>query len=829
MSVLDRQMFNNKNREKLDEIVTKIIPEKEGTIVDDLGRMVLGGAGVPIMGAANIIRDLRNSETVQKLGKFLLEGREQGDDSTVYDFRDIGGGRFDLKEEGFQRVLRQYLLEGEQLFKDEKEFILSDAGIDAIEKFADDIVKFNESNRAMGSPITGEGINGLKKLDEMKFRQMGSPMQGEIAQQAQTMPQQNPANVGIMQGFEEDAEQMIDAGSKKSENIESAQDYTELMNSIRGDEKSEDERRDELAEIVGEKDANDTPDSVLTLVQPVIQMLDTPQVREEGIGATPQAFAMGGPVYRSNGTQNASIFGGEVSAEILRNAYLQSLRNTPGVEQYFMESLPLYQTILGADPKQTEAETLFNLSRSGFELFRGASPVDAAQLFFEQQKKTGDKVSARDLAIRQAALKGALGERAQEQAFNLAIGKALIDKKDTKVTQLGVAGQSEESDDKLKEDYGIDANLLPRNTIIQMDANNKITYSFPKTPAKEEFLVSFPTKKNGKTVFETLRLDINKEEDYKKYQEIYQKFMDPEFAEFKQFFKFERLSGVTFESPDIDINVPPASDFADGGEVVRREAGSNEQGEVATETEFFPDIGVGTDVEEAIEGSVPTLKEGSALEQITTKKLGEGLTAVRQLDDLYKLTLDHPEYFGMQGGLAQVVRNKYLGFDQLLNSIGLGLPTIEFLESPIIADIERLNEQAAKKIASFEKGGSYRSAILREIGDQKQLLNIFSANADVAADSIKSIRDELVKKINLDLRQINQPEKDLKPPDYYNQTPKEMTPDQATINLVKDLLPADILANVDSDPLLADALTAIAKGADPEKVIERYKELKKSK
>ena len=751
-----------------------------------------------------------------------------GENSTIFNFGEYGG-TYDLKEPGFQRVLRNYLKEGEILFKDEDNFILSPAGMEAIDLFKQDIMKMQESKRAMGSPITGEGINGLKKLDETRFRQMGSPMQGEMAQQAQMMPQQNPENVGIMQGFEDDAETIAAAGAQKTEEIETAADYTELMDSIRGDKKSEEERRDELAEIVGEKDANDTPDSVLTLVQPVIQMLDTPQVREEGIGATPQGFAMGGPVYRSNGTQNANIFGGEVSAELLRNAYLESLRNTPGVEQYFMQQLPLYQTILGADPKQTEAETLFNLSRAGFELARGASPVDAGQLFFEQQKRTGDKVTARDLAIRQAALKGALGERAQEQAFNLAIGKELIKKKDTKVTQLGVAGQSEESDANLLKNYGIDANLLPRNTIVQMDANNKITYSFPKTPAKEEFLVSFPTKVNGETKFQTLRLDINKEEDYKKYQEIYQKYMDPEFKDIQNLFKFERLSGVTFESPDIDISVPPASDFADGGEVVRREAGSNEQGEVADETEFFPDIGVGTDVEDAIEGSVPTLKEGSALEQITTKKLGEGLTAIRQLDDLYKLTLDHPEYFGMQGGFAQVVRNKYLGFDQLLNSIGLGLPTIEFLESPVIADIERLNEQAAKKIASFEKGGSYRSAILREIADQKQLLNIFSANADVAADSIKSIREELVKKINLDLRQINQPEKDLTPPDYYSQTPKELTPDQATINLVKDLLPPDILANVDSDPLLADALTAIAKGADPEKVIERYKELKKSK
>lgn len=750
------------------------------------------------------------------------------DDSTVYDFGEYGGV-YDLKEPGFQRVLRNYLKEGEILFSDESQFILSPEGMQAIESFKEDIMKMQESKRAMGSPITGEGINGLKKLDETRFRQMGSPMQGEMAQPTQAMPQQNPENVGIMQGFEDDAETIAAAGAQKTEEIETAADYTELMDSIRGDKKSEDERRDELAEIVGEKDANDTPESVLTLVQPVIQMLDTPQVRQEGIGATPQAFAMGGPVYRSNGTQNANIFGGEAGAELIRNAYLESLRNTPGVEQYFMQQLPLYQTILGADPKQTEAETLFNLSRAGFELARGASPVDAGQLFFEQQKKTGDKVTARDLAIRQAALKGALGERAQEQAFNLAVSKELIKKKDTKVTQIGVVGQSAESDAALKDNYGIDASLLPQNTIIQMDANNKITYSFPKTPAKEEFLITYPTIVDGETKFNTIRLDINKPEEYKQYQELYQKFMDPKNDAIKQFFNFERLGGVKFESPDIDINVPPASDFADGGEVVRRQAGSNEEGEVATDTEFFPDIGVGSDVETAIEGSVPTLKEGSALEQITTKKLGEGLTAIRQLDDLYKLTLDHPEYFGMQGGFAQVVRNKYLGFDQLLNSIGLGLPTIEFLESPVIADIERLNEQAAKKIASFEKGGSYRSAILREIGDQKQLLNIFSANADVAADSIKSIRDELVKKINLDLRQINQPEKDLKAPDYYNEKPKELTPDQATINLVKDLLPADILANVDSDPLLADALTAIAKGADPEKVIDRYKELKKGK
>lgn len=40
-------------------------------------------------------------------------------------------------------------------------------------------------------------------------------MQGEMAQQAQMMPQQNPENVGIMQGFEDDAETIAAAGAQK--------------------------------------------------------------------------------------------------------------------------------------------------------------------------------------------------------------------------------------------------------------------------------------------------------------------------------------------------------------------------------------------------------------------------------------------------------------------------------------------------------------------------------------------------------------------------------------------------------------------------------------
>lgn len=56
--------------------------------------------------------------------------------------------------------------------------------------------------------------------------------------------------------------------------VDSAQDYEELMNAIRGNELPIEDRRGELAELVGAPDAEQTPDSVLTLVQPTLSIVD---------------------------------------------------------------------------------------------------------------------------------------------------------------------------------------------------------------------------------------------------------------------------------------------------------------------------------------------------------------------------------------------------------------------------------------------------------------------------------------------------------------------------------------------------------------------------
>ena len=66
--------------------------------------------------------------------------------------------------------------------------------------------------------------------------------------------------------------------------LDEAQNYEQVMNTMRGDQATVEERREELAGIVGPGDANQTPESVLTLVQPVMMLANV----DQGIGQLAQ-------------------------------------------------------------------------------------------------------------------------------------------------------------------------------------------------------------------------------------------------------------------------------------------------------------------------------------------------------------------------------------------------------------------------------------------------------------------------------------------------------------------------------------------------------------
>ena len=701
---------------------------------------------------------------------------EQSDDSTVYNFGEYGGS-YDLKEQGFQRVLRNYLPEGADLFVgNPRDYILSPEGMDAIELFKADILKTQDANRAMGSPITGEGINGLKKLDDMRFRQMGSPMQGEMAQPTQAMPQQNPENVGIMQGFEDDAKTIVDAGSEKKEQFDKAEDYEQLMNTIRGDDKSEDQRRNELAEIVGEKDANDTPESVLTLVQPVIQMLDTPEVRQEGIGATPQAFAMGGPVYRDDGTGKE----GETSSnndDALNNLFIQMLlsgntsgANIPSLATGFQKNLPVMQNILGRDPDRTAADTFFNIARSGFGLAAGMTPQEALLLGLQGQQKIGAKEEARDLAIKQAALGEASKDKSFAQQLDLAIKKEQAKKKDTKgstfVVGSGVDVPSEVS--SLLSDTQISA--YPDGTNIFVDKDNKLSINIPAQADQEAYYdtenqkIVFLTDREyedlqDKTNITTVSAGLSftklaKLEDGKVVEGTIKDIRNTQQDEINKLLE----DGFVIISNSFEVNKDRegGSLFADGG-IVKRSDGSPEDGENAPGSDYEAIL---ADAETALKDAgvvFPALTETD--KSFFNSLYASTLESLNDLKRVKELMAADPSLTGYTGLAQETLTNfatlindmdNYMG-DKVFPDDAKGQPKfLQYFTKPEIRELKfkvaELSDAVADILSLRGKRGT--TADVRGQALKRTDLTGFYGS-DVAFEKIDSLTDYLTDRVKV--------------------------------------------------------------------------------
>ncbi len=82
-------------------------------------------------------------------------------------------------------------------------------------------------------------------------------------------PKQDVNNVGIMQGFaEDDGEEMgMEPEQEAAPSDRSPSDPEVLMNNLRGDYRSVDARYMELAQMVGEEAASQTPPEVLAMLQ----------------------------------------------------------------------------------------------------------------------------------------------------------------------------------------------------------------------------------------------------------------------------------------------------------------------------------------------------------------------------------------------------------------------------------------------------------------------------------------------------------------------------------------------------------------------------------
>ena len=119
-------------------------------------------------------------------------------------------------------------------------------------------------------------------------------MKEEILKRAMfAMPlSKDSKNTGIMAGFEDEMDDMEMQDEMQDEMLpmeRSPQNPEILMNTLRGDMRSMDARYMELAQMVGEEAAMDTPPEVLAMLQDHFAMMQQPQ---GGIGGLPQGEAM---------------------------------------------------------------------------------------------------------------------------------------------------------------------------------------------------------------------------------------------------------------------------------------------------------------------------------------------------------------------------------------------------------------------------------------------------------------------------------------------------------------------------------------------------------
>jgi hypothetical protein len=269
-------------------------------------------------------------------------------------------------------------------------------------------------------------------------------------------------NVGIMQGFMDDIEELMEEIAEAEMSGGEDQDMAKLMdrrpdspevlmNNLRGDYRSVDARREELADLVGMGAAVETPDDVLALLQPVLAQqgiealtpssslpfgtmapaaamppppmemaaagLPAPPVEPGGVGSLPMGMAEGGIVQNfQDGSDEAGVTPATGAASLTNidpalieaaRAQQLALLEAPPIDLMARtaELTPTYQDILGTGDKDAiRAQMLFDIGQAALGFAGNVGP---------QGQALRGSMAAR-LAQATSALPGQIGARTAE-------------------------------------------------------------------------------------------------------------------------------------------------------------------------------------------------------------------------------------------------------------------------------------------------------------------------------------------------------------------------------------------------------------------------------
>jgi len=365
----------------------------------------------------------------------------------------------------------------------------------------------NEGFRALPpevqKKILGKAMGGA--MQRPLFRQMGGP--------AEPMPQemvQQAESEGQMLG-EEIAQRTV-------QSIDEATDVEGAINALRGNDMPLDARYQELAGFVGERDAAQTPESVLALTQPAMMMTETGAM-DSGIGELMQSIAgdtqmdagmdegLGALMMQGAGNTPPENFnqGGPVAVQYFNPGGVAEKAKT--LSQDF---LPLYQEIYGG-PEQREAErlkdqkalqsqALFDLAGAGLAFAGETQGSSVAERLANALNRTQltDKIGQRaasmraidkaadaeDRAARSAALGAGLTEASAQQRASEALEKAKASKSATGPDFKRLVG----SEGEILGTFDVNSpqGLIDFNSAIQND-KTAIAYNLGTQPKASDF------------------------------------------------------------------------------------------------------------------------------------------------------------------------------------------------------------------------------------------------------------------------------------------------------------------------------------------------------
>ena len=249
------------------------------------------------------------------------------------------------------------------------------------------------------------------------------------------------------------------------QDIDGAQDYESLINGLRGNDMPLDARYAELAGLVGPEDAQQTPESVLTLTQPAIMMTEEGALNS-GVGELMRGIAgdveMEGPMSEGVGGLMMAQ-----APEPAMEAPMMEVGNTPPVN--FRQGGPVevrgYQA--GKEVKDGGGQSLnpviaqANRDASAYQdYFAGAMDSEARAADLEEQRKMSQAQMLFDIAQTGLQFAGnTQGSSIAERLANAAAQTQLPQRIGERSAQMLAAKQGQRAEDRQMRMAGLQASL----------------------------------------------------------------------------------------------------------------------------------------------------------------------------------------------------------------------------------------------------------------------------------------------------------------------------------------------------------------------------------